>query len=43
MSIAKNPKGLLIVVIVADWTGSAFLVNDVIVLLFTPVIIRLVS
>jgi len=40
MSIAKNPKGLLIVVIVATGLASAFLVNDAVVLLFTPVIIE---
>ncbi|NWG09426.1 MAG: anion transporter [Nitrososphaerales archaeon] len=40
MSIAKNPKRLLMVVVVATGISSAFLVNDTVVLLFTPVIIE---
>lgn len=40
MSIVNNSKELLIVVIVSTGLASAFLVNDVVVLLFTPVIIE---
>ncbi|MEM3382692.1 MAG: SLC13 family permease [Nitrososphaerales archaeon] len=40
ISIAKTQKGLLIIVIVITGLASAFLVNDVVVLLFTPVIIE---
>ena len=38
--IAKNPKRLLMVVIFATGISSAFLVNDAVVLFFTPVIIE---
>ncbi|MCP8304175.1 MAG: anion transporter [archaeon] len=40
MHIAKNPRRLLMVVIFATGFLSAFLVNDAVVLLFTPVIIE---
>jgi len=38
--VAKTPKRLLLVVVVATAVSSAFLINDVVVLLFTPVVIR---
>jgi Na+/H+ antiporter NhaD/arsenite permease-like protein len=37
---AKTPRRLLLLVIIATATASAFLVNDAVVLLFTPVIIQ---
>ncbi|MBM3935114.1 MAG: anion transporter [SAR202 cluster bacterium] len=40
VAMAKSPGKLLVAVIVASAVGSAFLVNDVVVLLFTPVVIQ---
>lgn len=40
IAIAKQPWQLLALVVVATAAGSAFLVNDVVVLLFTPVVVR---
>ncbi len=39
VSLATSPKQLLWLVVIATAAASAFLVNDVVVLLFTPVII----
>jgi len=39
MSLSKTPLGLLVMVVVSTGVLSAFLVNDVVVLLFTPVVI----
>jgi len=38
--LARTPERLLLVVIVGTGTASALLVNDTVVLLFTPVVIR---
>jgi len=40
VAIAASPMQLMVLVIVTTAVGSAFLVNDVVVLLFTPIIIR---
>src|SRR4030042_4656464 len=40
VATANTPRRLLLLVIVATATASAFLVNDAVVLLFTPVIIQ---
>lgn len=40
LAAAKTPRRLLLLVIIATATASAFLVNDAVVLLFTPVIIQ---
>jgi Na+/H+ antiporter NhaD/arsenite permease-like protein len=40
LATAKTPRRLLLLVIIATATASAFLVNDAVVLLFTPVIIQ---
>ena len=40
LSFSRHPVLLLAVVIVATGMGSAFLVNDVVVLLFTPVVVQ---
>ncbi len=40
IALATSPHRLLIIVVLATAVASAFLVNDVVVLLFTPVIIR---
>lgn len=40
LSLAKTPRRLLLLVIVATAISSAFLVNDVVVLLFTPIVIQ---
>lgn len=40
IALATSPRQLLVLVVIATSLGSAFLVNDVVVLLFTPVVIR---
>jgi Na+/H+ antiporter NhaD/arsenite permease-like protein len=40
VTLVKNPWQLLIIIVIVSGVGSAFLVNDVIVLIFTPVIIH---
>jgi len=40
MRIAKNPRRLLLVIVFATGISSAFLVNDAVVLLFTPVLLE---
>ena len=40
LSVARTPRRLLVLVVVATAVASAFLVNDVVVLLFTPVVIQ---
>lgn len=40
VAVATQPWQLLVLVVVATAVGSAFLVNDVVVLLFTPVVIH---
>ena len=40
VAAARTPRRLLLLVIIATATASAFLVNDAVVLLFTPVIIQ---
>ncbi len=40
LSLATTPRRMLILVIVATAASSAFLVNDAVVLLFTPIIIQ---
>ncbi|MCS7207801.1 MAG: SLC13 family permease [Dehalococcoidia bacterium] len=40
LSLGSTPLRLLAVVILATGVGSAFLVNDVVVLLFTPVVVQ---
>jgi Na+/H+ antiporter NhaD/arsenite permease-like protein len=40
VAIAASPMQLMVLVIVTTAVGSAFLVNDVVVLLFTPIIVR---
>jgi Na+/H+ antiporter NhaD/arsenite permease-like protein len=40
LSLATTPKRLLLLVIVATAVSSAFLVNDAVVLLFTPIVIQ---
>lgn len=40
LSLARTPRHLLLVVIVATAVSSAVLVNDAVVLLFTPVVIQ---
>ena len=40
VATANTPRRLLLLVIIATATASAFLVNDAVVLLFTPVIIQ---
>lgn len=40
LALGNTPVRLLAVVIVATAVGSAFLVNDVVVLLFTPVVVQ---
>ena len=39
IALAKHPRQLLILVVVITAVGSAFLVNDIVVLIFTPVVI----
>lgn len=39
VALATHPYQLLVLVVAATAVGSAFLVNDVVVLLFTPVIV----
>ncbi|MBI4332565.1 MAG: anion transporter [Chloroflexi bacterium] len=39
VALATNPKQLLWLVVVATAVSSAFLVNDVVVLLFTPIVV----
>lgn len=41
ISIAKTPNQLLLIIIFITGFGSAFLVNDAVVLLFTPVVIKI--
>ncbi|MEK7281361.1 MAG: SLC13 family permease, partial [Chloroflexota bacterium] len=40
LSLARTPRRLLLLVVVATAVSSAFLVNDAVVLLFTPIIIQ---
>jgi len=40
LTVAKTPTRLLIIVVMATAVCSAFLINDVVVLLFTPVVIQ---
>lgn len=40
VSMARSPWRMMVLVIAATALGSAFLVNDVVVLLFTPVVIQ---
>ena len=40
LSVGRTPRRLLIVITVTTAVASAFLVNDAVVLLFTPVVIR---
>jgi len=40
LSLARTPRRLLLLVIVATAVSSAFLVNDAVVLLFTPIVIQ---
>ncbi|MBM2832239.1 MAG: putative transporter [Dehalococcoidia bacterium] len=40
LSLARTPRRLLLLVIVATAASSAFLVNDTVVLLFTPIVIH---
>src|SRR4030042_2150986 len=40
LTLATTPRRLLILVIVATAVSSAFLVNDAVVLLFTPIVIQ---
>lgn len=40
LSLATTPRRLLLLVIVATAVSSAFLVNDAVVLLFTPIVIQ---
>ncbi|MDD5093491.1 MAG: SLC13 family permease [Dehalococcoidia bacterium] len=39
LSLARTPRRLLVLVVVATAVSSAFLVNDAVVLLFTPIVI----
>lgn len=40
LSLARTPRRLLLLVIIATAVSSAFLVNDTVVLLFTPIVIH---
>jgi Na+/H+ antiporter NhaD/arsenite permease-like protein len=40
LSAAKTPQRLLLLVVVATALSSAFLINDVVVLLFTPILLQ---
>lgn len=40
LSLARTPRRLLLLVILATAVSSAFLVNDAVVLLFTPIVIQ---
>ncbi|MDP2954699.1 MAG: SLC13 family permease, partial [Chloroflexota bacterium] len=41
LSLAKTPRRLFVLVVVATALFSAFLVNDAVVLLFTPIVIQI--